>query len=179
MAPTHDRLTPLILDSIGEGVFTVDHDFRVTSLNQAAEALTGWSREEVVGMHCHDVFRADICQDQCALRRTVDSGKSLRDVRATILDREMNEIPVTLSTAVLREADGAVVGGVEVMRDISELETLRRALRGEYLFEDIVGVSPVMRRLFRILPDVARSDVPVLIEGPSGTGKEMVAQALH
>jgi len=132
MAPDHDRLTPLILESIGEGVFTVDHEFRITSLNQAAEALTGWSWEQVQGMHCHDVFRADICQDQCALRHTVASGKPLRDVRATILDREMNEIPVTLSTAVLRESDGAVVGGVEVIRDISELETLRRALRGEH-----------------------------------------------
>jgi len=179
MASEEERLHPLILESIGEAVFTVDHDLRVTSFNRAAEGLTGLSRDEAVGMRCRDVFRADICQDRCALRRTVETGERQRDVRATILDREMQEVPVTFSTNVLLGDEGEVVGGVEVIRDISELESLRRALRGEHVFEDIVGVSPAMRRLFGILPDVAQAEVPVLIEGPSGTGKEMVAQAIH
>ncbi len=169
----------LILDSLGEGVFTVDADFRIRTFNRAAERITGISREEALGMRCRDVFRADICQSRCALRRTLESGERLEDVPVTILDREMEERPVRVSTAVLRNEDGEVVGGVEVFRDVSELEALRRALREETVFQDMVGVSRPMRELFRLIPDVARAPVSVVIQGPSGTGKEMVAAALH
>jgi len=176
---TPDELLPLILDSVGEGVFTVDDEWRITSFNRAAELLTGMSRDQALGMRCHDVFKADICQDRCALRHTLDTGEALQDVRVTLLDQDMEEVPVSVSTAVLRSADGQVLGGVEILRDISDLESLRRELEGRHVFQDIVGASPPMRELFRILPDVARSDVPVLVTGPSGSGKEMVARALH
>lgn len=169
----------MILDSLGESVFTVDRDWRITSFNRAAEELTGFRRDEAVGRLCHDVFRADACQKACPLRQAIEKNEPQRDVRVTILDSEMEEVPVSASTAVLRDADGEVVGGVEVMRDLSDIEQLRRELEGRHVFEDIVGRSPAMRELFRLLPDVARADVSVLIEGPSGTGKEMVAQALH
>jgi len=176
---TTRRPDALILDSIGEGVFTVDAEFRITSFNRAAERITGFGREEALGMRCHDVFRADICQDRCALAHTMQTGESHEEVPVKILDREMDERPVRVSTAVLRDEAGEVVGGVEMFRDVSELEALRRALRDEHVFQDIVGVSRPMRELFRLLPDVARSPVSVVIQGPSGTGKEMVASALH
>jgi transcriptional regulator with PAS, ATPase and Fis domain len=90
----------------------------------------------------------------------------------------MLPVPLTVSTAVLRRGD-RLVGGVEIFRDISDLESLRNELKGKNSFEDIVGASPVMQKLFQLLPDVAASDAPVLIEGPSGTGKELVASAIH
>jgi PAS domain S-box-containing protein len=172
-------LQQLILDSIGDGVFTVDEQWRVTSFNSAAERLTGRSRAEAIGMKCHDVFRADICQTSCALRHTLQTGEPLHDVPITILDRDMEAVPVRVSTAALEDAQGRVLGGVEIMRDVSEIETLRRALEERHVFQDIVGDSPAMQELFRLLPDVAAADVPVLVLGPSGTGKELVARAVH
>ena len=172
-------LQQTILDSIGDGVFTVDEEWRVTSFNRAAERLTGLDRDEAIGMKCHDVFRADICQTDCALRHTLRTGEPRTDVPITILDRNMEEVPVRVSTAALKDELGHVLGGVEIMRDVSELETLRRALEDRHVFQDIVGASPAMRDLFRLLPDVAAADVPVLVLGESGTRKELVARAVH
>ncbi|PIE16744.1 MAG: Fis family transcriptional regulator [Proteobacteria bacterium] len=177
--PTDAQLRALILDSLGEGVFTIDPSFRITSFNQAAARITGVSAEDAIGRRCRDVFRSDICGADCALARTMRSGVPEREVPVRILDQQMDEVPIRVSTAALRGDDGELLGGVEVFRDVSELESLRAALSATHSFEDIVGVSRPMQALFEIMPEVARSEVPVLIEGESGTGKEMVAQALH
>jgi PAS domain S-box-containing protein len=174
-----DPLHGLILDSINEGVFTVDADFRITSLNAEAERIIGLPRERAVGRRCHDVFRANICGEGCALRQTIEDGRPRRNVRIEVLNDRLEPVPILVSTAVLRDRRGALIGGVEIFRDISELETLRREISGSVRFGDMVGTSPVMRALFATLPDVARSDAPVLLEGPSGAGKELVARAIH
>jgi PAS domain S-box-containing protein len=176
--PPVAELHALIFDSIHEGVFTVDHDFRITSFNHEAERITGVSRRQAVGKKCYEVFRASICQNGCALKETLATGRPLRDVRIDVLNSAMVPVPLVVSTAVLRRGDG-LEGGVEIFRDISDLESLRKELKGKTSFEDIVGASPVMQQLFQLLPDVAASDAPVLIEGPSGTGKELVASAIH
>jgi PAS domain S-box-containing protein len=171
------ELHALIFDSIHDGVFTVDHDFRITSFNSEAERITGVSRRQAVGKKCYEVFRASICQNGCALKETLSTGRPLRDVRIDVLNSSMVPVPLLVSTAVLRQGD-RLEGGVEIFRDISDIESLRKELRGTTSFEDIVGASRIMQRLFRLLPDVAASDAPVLIEGPSGTGKELVASAI-
>lgn len=173
------RLYGQILESIGEAVFTVDLHGRVTSFNAAAERLVGRSRAEALGQRCRDVFRADVCHARCPLQGTFDGGDPVRDLRVTVLNRSMEEIPVLISTAALRDEAGEVIGGVEILRDISDVEALRRELRGQAIFQDIVGQSAPMRELFRVIPDVARSDATVLLQGPSGTGKELVAKAIH
>jgi len=178
VAPPAEELQGLIFDSIHEGVFTVDRDFRITSFNTEAERITGVSRRQAVGKKCYEVFRASICQNGCALKETLATGRPLRDVRIDVLNSAMLPVPLVVSTAVLRR-DDRLLGGVEIFRDISDLESLRKELKGTTGFEDIVGASPVMQELFRLLPDVAASDAPVLIEGPSGTGKELVASAIH
>jgi PAS domain S-box-containing protein len=66
----------IILDSITEGVFTIDKDRAITSFNQAAEKITGFSREEAIGKKCFEVFQADISQESCALTRTLKTGKT-------------------------------------------------------------------------------------------------------
>ncbi len=174
-----EELFPLIFDSVNEGVFTVDEDFRITSFNVAAERITGVPREQAVGRRCHEVFKADICQVGCALRETLDTGEPRRDVRVEVLDSKMEPVPLRVSTAVLRDRDGALVGGVEIFRDVSDLEALRTELEGRRRFRDIIGQSAVMRELFSLIPQVAAAAVPVLVLGPSGTGKELVARAVH
>jgi PAS domain S-box-containing protein len=168
-----------ILDSINEGVFTVDHDWRITAFNRAAERITGVRKQDAVGRVCSDVFRASICEGSCALRRTFSSGKPVVSATANIISAGGKRTPIRISTALLRNQDGAVIGGVETFQDLSHIEQLRKELEARYTFEDIVGRSPAMRRLFDIVPQIAVSDSTVLIEGDSGTGKELFARAIH
>jgi PAS domain S-box-containing protein len=169
----------VILDSINEGVFTVDPAWRITSFNLAAERITGISRQEAIGRCCRDVFHADICETACALKETFDTGRPVENASAHIADRHGRRIPIRISTAILKDDDGNVIGGVESLQDLSRVEQLRKELDSRYTYEDIVGRSNAMKKLFKILPQVAQSNSTVLIEGPSGTGKELFARAIH
>ena len=168
-----------ILDSINEGVFTVDPDWRITTFNRAAERITGVRRQDAIGRPCSDVFRASICERACALKGTIATGKPMVNATAHITSAAGERIPVRISTALLKDASGAVTGGVETFQDLSRVEQLRKELDSRYTFEDIVGRSPAMRELFEILPQIAESGSTVLIEGASGTGKELIARAIH
>jgi PAS domain S-box-containing protein len=168
-----------ILDSINEGVFTVDREWRITAFNRAAELITQVSQREALGQQCCDVFRASICENACVLRRTMSSGKPILNATAHIVSRNGERIPIRISTALLKDDNGQTIGGVETFQDLSPIEQLQKELKSRYTFEDIVGHSAVMLKLFEILPQIAESSSTVLIEGPSGTGKELFAQAIH
>ncbi len=177
------RLTPdeaeTILDSVADGVFTVDKDYRVTWFNRAATRITGVPREEAVGRHCCEVFRAEICEADCALKQTVRTGKPLVNRAVYIVRPDGRRVPISVSTALLLDRKGEVIGGVETFRDLSLVEELRKEVERRYTFEDIISRNHAMRDIFSILPEVARSDATVLIEGESGTGKELLARAIH
>ncbi|HOO77498.1 MAG TPA: sigma 54-interacting transcriptional regulator [bacterium] len=168
-----------ILDSLNEGVFTVDLNWRITAFNSAAERITGVSREQAIGSSCSDVFRTDICEKHCVLRRTMADGKPIVNAPARIVNQTGEQIPIRVSTALLRNDRGEVVGGVESFQDLTQIERLRKELTGKYTFQDIVGRSAVMTRLLDLLPQISSSSSTVLIEGPSGTGKELFARAIH
>ena len=174
-----ERTTATILDSVADGVFTVDEDWRITSFNRAAEQITGVSHDEAIGRPCCDVFRASICESECALKETLRTGRPIVNKAVYILDADGRRIPISISAAALKDADGNTIGGVESFRDLSLVEELRKELERKYTFADIVGRSAAMRQLFDLLPQVADSNSTVLIEGASGTGKELVARALH
>jgi PAS domain S-box-containing protein len=169
----------IILDSVADGVFTVDREWRVTSFNRAAERITGVPRSEANGRRCCDVFRASICETECALRQTMETGESVVNKAVFIVDTQGRRIPVSISTAVLRDEDGRLVGGVETFRDLSQVEQLRQELKRRYSLGDIVGRSRVMQELFELVPVIASSDSTVVIQGASGTGKELFACAIH
>ena len=177
--PIAVNTTDIILESISDGVFTVDHDWRITSFNRAAEEITGIPRDEAIGKRCSEVFRASMCEADCALRHTMETGKTIVNRSCYIVDSQGRRIPISVSTALLRNAEGAVVGGAETFRDLSVVEELRKELMGRFEIGDIVSRSPHMRRLFDVLPQVASSDSTVLIQGETGTGKELLARAIH
>lgn len=169
----------IILDSIADGVFTVDHDWRITSFNRAAEKITGVARDEAIGQLCKDVLKADTCDRSCCLRATMKNGEPIVNKKVYIIDAQGRRLPISISTALLHDAKGKLLGAVETFRDISVEEDLRKAIRAKYSFADIISKNHRMLRLFDILPDIAESASTVLIEGESGTGKELVARAIH
>jgi len=169
----------IILDSITEGVFTVNCKWLITSFNRAAEIITGISREEAMNQPCRNVLRADICETNCALEETIRTGKPIVGRAATIINSEGKRIPISISTAILKNKHDEVIGGVETFRDLTMIENLRKEIERDYNFEDIISRSHSMQELFSILPEIAESTSTVLIEGESGTGKELFAKAIH
>ena len=169
----------VILDSIADGVFTVDLDFRITSFNRAAETITRVPGRQALGQVCCRVFQADLCQDGCLLRQAMRSGRSMGRKLVNIMRADGQRIPISINAAVLENGAGERIGGVETFRDLSTVQRLRRALQRRPGFDDIISKNERMSRLFDILPRIAESKVTVLIQGASGTGKELVARAIH
>ena len=169
----------VILDSIADGVFTVDKDWRVMSFNRAAEEITGVPRDEAIGRLCSEVLHANICESACALRQTMETGVPVINKSVYIVATDGRRVPISISTALLKNEEGGVIGGVETFRDLSVVEELRKELEGRHSCEDMISRSHLMQRILDILPDVAQSESTVLIEGPSGSGKELLARAIH
>jgi PAS domain S-box-containing protein len=169
----------IILDSIADGVFTVDLEFRITSMNRAAEDILGINEKDALGKLCFEIFHTSICEHSCALRETMRTGSSIVNKTIYIVNARGEKVPLSISTALLKNRAGEVIGGVETFRDISAIELLRKEIEATYTYEDIVSKNRKIRDLFAILPDIAVSDSSVLIEGPSGTGKELFARAIH
>lgn len=168
-----------ILESITDGVISVDKHWQIVSFNQAASKITGVPVEEAIGRPCCEILRATVCEEECALRKAMATGRPIVAKHTNIVNFQGIRVPISLSTVIVKDEQGKVIGGVETFRDMSLVEELRRELTRRYSFEDIIGRSAAMRRLFDIVPDVAESDSTVLIEGASGTGKELFARAIH
>ena len=176
--PKDLRFFKVILSSVADGVFTVDSDRIITSFNPAAEKITGIPASKAVGKKCQDIFHSDICE-RCPLKQTLQTGIEVIDRPVNIINYRGEKVPISISTAVLKDDDGTILGAVETFRDHSAIEHLRKELKKSYSFEDIISRSPEMHKLFAILPDIAESESTVLIQGPSGSGKELFARATH
>lgn len=168
-----------ILDSIAAGVFTVDKDMRITYFNRTAEKITGVSSDEAFGHYCFEVLRANICEKHCPMRHSLQTGEETTEKLANILRTDGKQIPISITTAALKDSSGKIVGGVESFRDLSTIEELKKELHRNYTFEDIISKNHRIQQIFDILPNVAESESTVLIGGPSGSGKELFARAIH
>jgi PAS domain S-box-containing protein len=168
----------IILSSIADGVFTVNNERVITSFNRAAEKITGIPASQAVGKYCQDVFHSDIC-DHCLLKDTLETGIETIDQPVNIINSQGEKIPISISTALLKNENDDILGAVETFRDHSAIEHLRKELHKNYSLEDIISKSPKMHKLFAVLPDFAESESTILIQGPSGSGKELFARAIH
>jgi PAS domain S-box-containing protein len=173
------RLYRSILDSIADGVYTVDLNWRVTSFNKAAEKITGIRNEEAIGRQCFEVLRSNMCEDQCILKQVMEARKTVPNRPVYIIRADQKQIPINMTTGVLKNADNRIIGGVMSFRDLSDINTLHKELQKQHSFEDIISKNKKMQKIFSILPQIAQSRSTVLIEGESGTGKELFAQAIH
>jgi PAS domain S-box-containing protein len=174
-----DERFEAVLNSISDGVFAVDAEWRITCFNAAAERTLGVGRDDAIGRPCHEVFRSDICKEACALRYTMETGKPIVNLLIHIHDAHGNRIPVTISTALLKDQSGQVIGGVETFRDLNMVKRLIREVDAYSGREEIITADPRIKKLLEIVPTIAQSDSTVLIEGESGTGKGLLARAIH
>ena len=174
-----EELGQFIFNSISDGIFTTDKNCRITSFNKAAEKITGFSASEAINKNCFDVFRTDICNKRCALKDTLKNEEPIENIRVTIISRNGCEIPINVTTTLLKDKNNKVIGAVELFRDISELEHLRECIKNNRTLDEIVSLNSQMQQIISLLPNIAESDCNLLIQGPSGSGKELFAQVIH
>jgi len=143
-----ENYTQIIIDSIADGVFTVDKDWKITSYNRAAEKITGIGKDDAIGRYCWEVFKASICEQRCSLRQTIESSRPIINQNIFIVNSKGDRIPVSISTAILKDKNDNVIGGVETFRDLSIVEELRKELANHHTFFDIISKNREMQRLF-------------------------------
>ena len=168
-----------IFDSIEEGVFTIDLNWRITSFNRAAEKITGISRQEAIGKPCSQVLKTNVCDSDCILKKTINNRRPVFNMPVYMLLSDSRSIPIVVNATVLKDRNGRIIGGVETFRDLSLLKRLNTFLDSQYIFENMVSKNQKMLELFSTVKTVAKSDCIILIEGATGTGKELLAKALH
>ncbi len=169
-----------VFESLPEGIFTIDRQWRITSFNQAAERMTGFTRKEVMGKLCRDVFRSNLCEEgHCPMKQALDTQEAHMDQDVVIVDKGGARLQLLVNVSVLRTSEGTVIGAVESFRCLTDEPRLPRLTGAGGPCSDIIGQSPSMRRLIAMIPDVAASDTTVFLTGESGTGKEVIARAIH
>jgi len=173
------EFTQDILDSLSEGIYTVNKDFRIISFNRAAERITGYSREEVLGKFCKNILSSERCLRDCPIARVLESGDNLQDVENTLVTRNGKEVPIVMNSAVFKNSKSIPIGGVVSFRDMSYLENIQSSLIKQSQFHGIIGQSKSMREIYTLIREIADTNSSVLILGESGTGKELVANAIQ
>ena len=169
----------LILDNLDTAVFTVNRSGHVTSFNSMAETITGYRRQEILGQHHKKLIGCSGPGDRCALAESIKTGKTLSNQHLQLTSKDGRELPIRASCMALRNESGHVIGGLATFQDLSLIHQLNRAISAKYTFADMIGKDALMQQLFEILPVVAASDANVLIEGPTGTGKDLLAKIIH
>ena len=172
------RKTEMILDHMEDGIIVHDARRVITWFNRAAEVMVDRKRDEVIGRDCHDIFENGLCGDHCAFRgETPELNRADYSLSLTAGDGQIRRL--TVHVAAMHDAAGNFKGVLSRLRDVTEVSALRRRLRASGSYQGIIGTDPAMQSLYELIDDLADSDCAVLIQGPSGTGKELVAGAIH
>jgi PAS domain S-box-containing protein len=169
-----------LFESLPEGVFTITTDLRIASFNRRAQEITGFSCDEVIGRHCWEIFRSELCQLGCPLKTALQTGKTCVDQDVRILKKGGARQTILVNVGVLRNPAQNIIGAVETFRPLIG-EAISSGSPGDEhrAFAEIVGQSNGMQRIFNMLPEIAASDANVLLSGESGTGKDLVAYTIH
>jgi two-component system, NtrC family, response regulator AtoC len=168
----------LFIDDLPFGILVVDLDRKIILANRAFEALTGFSKKEISGVFCSHILRSRHCVKNCPVLKMDDSSEPVCN-ESDIINKDRQLIPIHSNVATIKDLDGQVIGYIETIEDLRAIRELDTQIRQAFTFAHLIGHSPQMERIFKIIPVVAQSGSSVLITGETGTGKDMVAEAIH
>ena len=174
-----DRRLKIILDNLDIGVLTVDRGGHITFFNNQAETITGFNRGNVLGKSCSMLFGKTTSHHMLLFEETIADGRARSTSEGEIKTHDGQAIPIRANYMALKNEDGRIVGGLATISDLSLKYQFNSEIRGRYTFYDMVGKDPAMQKIFEIVPVVAATDATVLIEGPTGTGKDILAKVIH
>ncbi|QNB46556.1 sigma-54-dependent Fis family transcriptional regulator [Thermanaerosceptrum fracticalcis] len=179
MSPTQIDFE-FVVNSISEGVFTVDTEFNITTFNNAAEHITGYKRDTALGRKCYELLKSShCCGENCLMQKVVNSGEKGYSTDVVIVAKNGEFVPVEISVMPLFDNSGNIIGGLEILSDQRKIQRLRQEFEGRYSFQNIIGKDHKMQEIYEMVEAVAPYRSSVLIVGESGTGKELVAKAIH
>jgi PAS domain S-box-containing protein len=174
-----DRRLKLILDNLDIGILTVDCGGHITFFNTMSETITGFKREMVLGKSCALIFSTTSGKEISMLNTTIADGNAHTSQEGEIKTRLGQMIPIRANYMALKNEDERIFGGLVTISDLSLIYQFNNVIKDRYTFYDMVGRDPAMQKIFEILPVVASSSATVLIEGLTGTGKDVLAKIIH
>lgn len=172
----------IILDSLNLSIFTVNRNGLLTFFNRAAEKLTGFNRMKVLGRRYYRIFHESDqseSDDGGLFREAQKSGRTATAVKGTLLSFEGEKIPVRADYIPLLNDHGKVIGGIAALQDMTLLHQLDQVISHKYRFHNMIGRGPAMQRVFELVRMVAGTEATILIEGATGTGKDLLANIIH
>ncbi len=168
-----------ILDNLKEGIIAHDMQRRIFFFNTEAERITGYPRTEVLGRDCHQAFGAPFCGDKCSFCEPRPKPTAHCEYATNIFRRNGEARRIEMSVTLMTGDDDTPIGVLACFRDVTDLLALQIQARKLTSFGNIVGQDIKMLQVFQQISDVAAYDYPVHICGETGTGKELVATAIH
>ena len=174
-----ERSLKIILDNLDIGIFTIDKGGRITFFNTAAEKISGFKRREILGEPCSVIFGGTDAREVCSMQDTIVNGQSRSSREGKMMTRDGVPIPIRANFMSLRNEKGTIVGGLTTFHDLTLVQQLKQAMRDRYTFHDMIGRSPAMQKIFEMINVVAATDATILIEGATGTGKDLLAKVIH
>jgi two-component system response regulator HydG len=174
-----ERQLKIILNNLDIGVFTTTRGGHITFFNKLAESITGYDRKEILGKPCSVIFGEGSRDGTTLLQQSIADGKQRSNRKLLLTIKKGDPIPIQASCMALRNEQGRIVGGLATIQDLSLIHQLNREISSRYTFGDMIGKGPTMQRIFEIVSVVAPSDATLLIEGPTGTGKDLLAKVTH
>ena len=168
-----------VLDSLKDGVIAHDLNRRIFFFNRAAEEITGYDRQEVLGNDCHQVFGAPLCGERCLFCGEQPCLQERTDHTINLTAKNGTTRRIEMSLTLMFDEEGREFGVLASLRDVTDL--LRYKIKAAQLtsFDNIIGQDSKMLQVFQQIRDLAEYDYPVHISGETGTGKELVAAAIH
>ncbi|MBW2016298.1 MAG: sigma 54-interacting transcriptional regulator [Deltaproteobacteria bacterium] len=169
----------IILDNLDIGVFTVTRGGHISFFNARAESISGYDRREILGKPCSLLLGGEETEAVALLKASIGDGKSRSSRRLVLAGKGGKKIPIQADCMALRNEYGEIVGGLATIQDLSLIHRLSREIRKGYTFGDMIGRDPTMQQIFETIRAVASSDATLLIEGATGTGKDLLAKVTH
>ncbi|UCF00608.1 MAG: sigma 54-interacting transcriptional regulator [Deltaproteobacteria bacterium] len=168
-----------ILDSLMEGIIAHDKERRILFFNRAAEKITGYDRAEVLGKDCHDAFGSPFCGGRCSFCGEPPNSWTNVDYPLNLVTKEGTARRIEMSVTGMTDETGCFTGVLAAFRDVTDLIGLQIRLGQITSFAGIIGQDHKMLQIFEQIRELATNDYPVYLTGETGTGKEMVAAAIH
>ncbi|MBK9097464.1 MAG: sigma 54-interacting transcriptional regulator [bacterium] len=162
-----------------EGTFTVDSEWKITSFNKAAEGITGFSASEALGKDYWEVFPSEAGKEDLLLKSFIEDHHQNLLRETTIIRKDGSRVLVRINSAQLLDTRSNKIGRVVTFEDISIMKNLSDHIEERFHFKNVIGRSKPMLQVFSMMENVLDTDSTVLITGDSGTGKEVIARAIH